>query len=102
MQNADFDRPLAAALHLTTDSCHQHGPRADGFAVVSFIVKTQIEIPPVVKQGNEVGDQAAGGKATRGVAAPSPLVFKFIEAVFSIASVTVIFGHDGGGKLYGI
>ena len=61
MENADFDRPLAAALDLTTDSCHQHGPRADGFAVVSFILKTQIEIPPVVKQSDEVGHQAAGG-----------------------------------------
>ena len=54
VQYADFHGALAAALDLTADSGHEHGPAANGFAVVLFVVKAHIEIPPVVKQGDEV------------------------------------------------
>jgi hypothetical protein len=64
VEDADFDRPLAATLDLTTDSGHQHRPRADGLAMVSFVGDAQLEISPVVEQGDEVGYGAAGGKIT--------------------------------------
>ena len=34
VEDADFDGPLATNLDLTTDSGHELGPGADGFAVV--------------------------------------------------------------------
>jgi hypothetical protein len=34
VQNTDFDGALAAALDLPTDSGHEHGTGADGFAVM--------------------------------------------------------------------
>ena len=61
MQDADFDGALATALHLPADPGHEHGAAADGFAVVLFIVKPHVEVPPVVKQRDEVGHEPAGG-----------------------------------------
>lgn len=96
MQNADFDRALAAALDLAGDSGHEHGAGADGFAVVAFIVKAQVEAPPVVNKGDEVCHKPAGGEAAGGIAAPAPLVLEFVEAVFGIGTVAVVLGHHDG------
>ena len=75
VKDADFYGPLAAALDLPTDSCLEHGPTADGFSVVSFVVKPQIEIRPVVKQDDEVGHEPTGGEFARGGAAASLIGF---------------------------
>ena len=62
VKHADFHGALAAALDLTADSGHEHGPAANGFAVVLFVVKPHIKIPPVLKQGDEVGHEPTGGE----------------------------------------
>ena len=59
MKNADFNGALAAALDLSTYSRHEHRPTADGFSVVLFIVKSHVEVPPVVDEGDKVGHQSA-------------------------------------------
>jgi hypothetical protein len=64
VEDADFDGPLVAVFDLTTDSGHQRRRGADGLAMVSFVGDAQLEISPVVEQGDEVGYGAAGGKIT--------------------------------------
>jgi hypothetical protein len=62
MKNADFDVALAAALDLSTYSRHEHRATANGFSVVLFIVKSSVEVSPVVDEGDEgdeVGHQSA-------------------------------------------
>lgn len=96
VQDADFDGPPAAALHLPTHSGHQHGTCADGFTVVLFVVEAKIEVPPIVKQGDEIGHEPTGAELARGEPVPSPLVFEFVEAVFGIGAVAVVFGDHLG------
>src|SRR5690606_39922039 len=55
---------------------------------------SQVEAPPVVNEGDDVCHEPTGGEAARGIAAPAPLVLEFVEAVFSIGSVTVVLGHN--------
>ncbi len=59
VKNADFDGALAAALDLSTYSRHEHRANVDGLSVVLFIVKSPVEVPPVVDEGDEVGHQPA-------------------------------------------
>jgi len=92
------DGAPTAALELSPDSGHEHGSAADGFAVVLFVVKAQIEIPPVVKERDEVSHQSARRKFARGKAIPSPLVLEFVKDVFGVGAVAVVLGHDLGGK----
>jgi hypothetical protein len=40
---------LTTALNLPAHPGHEHRTGADGFAVVPFIIKSQIQVPPVVK-----------------------------------------------------
>jgi len=61
------------------------------------VVKAQVEAPPVVNQRDEVGHQPTTGQTARGVAAPTPLVLEFVEAVFRVGSVTIVLGHGDGG-----
>jgi hypothetical protein len=74
-QNADFDGPSASALDLAAHSRHEHGPSADGFAVVLLVIEAQIEVSTVVKQGDVVGHDPARCEPTRNEAIPAPLVF---------------------------
>ena len=98
VQDADFDGALTAALHLPSDAGHVHGPAAagaqrrqrcsmlqqisaNGFAVVFAIIKPQVEVPPVIEEGDEAGHHPAGSQFARGVTAPAPLVFEFVETI---------------------
>ena len=45
------------------DAGHQHGPASDGFAVMLSVVEPQVEAPPVVDQGDQVGHDPAGAPA---------------------------------------
>ena len=48
--------------------------------------------------GDEVGHESAGRKFARGEAAPTPLVFEFVKAVFRIGAVAVVFWYTDGGE----
>ena len=98
VQHADFYGAPATALDLPPDAGHEHGATADGFAVMPFVIEAQIEVPPVVKQGDEVGHESAGREFARGEAAPTPLVFEFVKAVFRIGAVAVVFWYTDGGE----
>ena len=71
MQHAHPNGAASCAAQLPGHSLHEHGTAADGLAVVAFVVKAQIEIPPVVNQGDEVGHEAAGRELAGGEAVPS-------------------------------
>ena len=98
MQNTNPHGAPAAALNLPPDSGHEHGAAAYGFAVVLFIVEAQIKIPPVVKQGNEVGHEPAGRELARCEAVPASLVLEFVKRVFGVGAIAVVPGHGLGGK----
>ena len=98
VQHAHFHGTLATALDLPTDSGHEHRAAADGLAVVLFVVKPNIQTPPVVNESDEIGHEPAGGEVARGEAAPAPLVFEFVKAVFRIGAVAVVFWYTDGGE----
>jgi len=50
VKDADFHGLLSAALHLPPDSGHEHGPSADGLAVVILVLEAQVEVPPVIEE----------------------------------------------------
>src|ERR1035437_8071193 len=90
MHDTDLDGAPATALDLSPDSGHEHGAAADGFTVVFFVVEAQIEVPPVVKQGDEVGHDPAWRELAGSKAVPAPLVFEFVKAVFRIDRKSVV------------
>lgn len=67
-------------------------------ALIALVEKAQIEVPPVVNEGDEIGHEAAGRKLAGGEAVPSPLVLEFFKTVFHIRTVPIVLGHGLGGK----
>ena len=81
MQDAHPDVLLSPAFHPPAYALHQGGSAGERFAVVGFIVKPDIQVPPVVDHGNKGGHDAAGGDFLCRIPTPSPLVFGFVNDV---------------------
>ena len=58
-----------------------------------MIVRPQLEIPPVIKQDDKITHEVPRDELTRSVVTPTPLIFKFVQAVFCIPSVAVVLGN---------
>src|SRR5580693_2023597 len=67
----------------------QGRPAGDRLPMMVSIVKTDVEVPPVVDQRDQIGHQAAGSQLLRREAVPTPLVFELIVDVLCIGSFPI-------------
>ena len=73
---------LAGVAGLAADGVKQQWPAGDGFAMMIGIGQPHKQIPPVEEQSNEARHQMAAFEITGREAAPTPLIFQFIENIF--------------------
>ncbi len=56
---------MASTLHLPSHSLHESRTTGDGLALVVRVVETDVKIPPILEQGDEVGRESAGAQLLR-------------------------------------
>ena len=54
---------------------------ANGFPVMLPVIKAQVEVPPVIEEGDKIGHEPAGSQFAGGIAAPAPLIFEFVKTI---------------------
>ena len=67
----------------------QGRPTGDRLPMMLSVVKTYVEVPPVVDQRDQIGHQSAGSQLLRREAVPTPLVFELIVDVLRIGSFPI-------------
>jgi hypothetical protein len=71
----------------------QQGPGSDRFHVLIRACQSCKDVPPVVNQGDQSGDDATAFDILSHVAAPAPLILDFIKDVFAIRPLPVQLGE---------
>ena len=77
---------------MLSQACHageQKRATGDGFESGLWMRQADIPTPPVVDQRHRPGREIAAFHVLGGVAAPAPLIFEFVEAIFTIGAVAV-------------
>lgn len=93
MAAGDRQGGLTGVSGLPGNAMEEQGTAGDRLGMFSGLGQADKEVPPVADQGNEVAGQATAFETPGGVAAPAPLVLKFVETVFAVGSITVQLRH---------
>lgn len=89
----DRQSGLSRMLALSGHAVQEQGTAGDGFVMFVGTGQTDKEQPPVVDKRDHATDQAAALDVLCGIAAPAPLVFQFVQAVFGVGAVPIELGN---------
>jgi hypothetical protein len=89
MRAANRQRHLTGMLRSPRDRRQQQRPTGDRLAMMLGIGQAGEQAPPIVSQGDDPSEQPATRQVLCREAAPAPLVFQFIENVFTVGSIAI-------------
>ena len=86
---ADSDFALVLMNEQPSHSAQEGQPTGDRLPMVLSVLKTDLKVPPVVDQRDQIGHQSAGSQLLRREAVPTQLVFELIVDVLGIGSFPI-------------
>ena len=78
------------------DGMEQEGPGRDRFHVAVGLCETREDVPPVIDQRYQPGDDAATAQVAGHEAGPAPLVLDLVEHVLAVPAVPIRLSQGEG------